>query len=521
MRPALVLALAVLALRMLYLALLCPYTLAEDEAQYWVWSLHPDWSYATKGPGIAWTIWLARHVLGDAAWAIRTPATLSSFVTTLALAGLTWDIFRSRVAAFATAVWWTVAPIALASAVLMTIDPLFLTCWLLALWAAWRGLSAQSPWWLVAAGAALGAGCLYKYTTLLLLPGLAAWVFAWRRSMHWTRAHALATLAGLSVLALSLLPMVLWNARHGWTTLPHLLGHLGVEGGDVAPLQPGDRWPANILWLLQLIGTQFMVLGVALFVAVEAAWRAWKGRHSGSARWRGESFLLLCAAPILLFYMVVSLLAKPEGNWPLAGVVTLLPLAGWRVAQARRGSSRSERGSRRIGFGFAGGIVLGVVLALGMMRIDLLARLPGWSFIPVGRLTGADVMGLDARRVLDELRTQTGREPFVLATHYGRAAQLWYYIPGRPTVYCASPGATEKRPSAWDFWPDTRLANRPDLLGRDALVVGAVERHWSDSFERIELVGNLRGDHKKGRPAYKAFGYRGPRAAPQGTESAR
>ena len=69
--PVLIFAAAVTLARLAYLAWFSPYQLSEDEAFYWEWSLRPDWSYATKGPGIAWAIWLATHTLGTTELAIR------------------------------------------------------------------------------------------------------------------------------------------------------------------------------------------------------------------------------------------------------------------------------------------------------------------------------------------------------------------------------------------------------------------------------------------------------------------
>ena len=49
---------AVLVLRIVYLCFLSTWPLVADEAHYWEWSRRPDWSYYTKGPGVAWVIWL-------------------------------------------------------------------------------------------------------------------------------------------------------------------------------------------------------------------------------------------------------------------------------------------------------------------------------------------------------------------------------------------------------------------------------------------------------------------------------
>src|SRR5947209_11562623 len=71
-------------LRFAYLACACPLDLAPDEAHYWDWSRHLDWSYYSKGPLVAWIIRGSCELLGP--WsialtgnemlAVRAPAVL-------------------------------------------------------------------------------------------------------------------------------------------------------------------------------------------------------------------------------------------------------------------------------------------------------------------------------------------------------------------------------------------------------------------------------------------------------------
>ena len=51
-------------LRLVYLANDCPLDLAPDEAHYWDWSRHLDWSYYSKGPLVAWIIRLSCWLFG-------------------------------------------------------------------------------------------------------------------------------------------------------------------------------------------------------------------------------------------------------------------------------------------------------------------------------------------------------------------------------------------------------------------------------------------------------------------------
>src|SRR5205809_665616 len=57
-------------LRFLYLALDCRLDLSPDEAHYWDWSRHLDWSYYSKGPLVAWLIWLSRELFGPTSVAL-------------------------------------------------------------------------------------------------------------------------------------------------------------------------------------------------------------------------------------------------------------------------------------------------------------------------------------------------------------------------------------------------------------------------------------------------------------------
>lgn len=50
-------------LHLVYLLFFCPLNLAPDEAHYWDWSRHLDWSYYSKGPLVSWLIRLGREVL--------------------------------------------------------------------------------------------------------------------------------------------------------------------------------------------------------------------------------------------------------------------------------------------------------------------------------------------------------------------------------------------------------------------------------------------------------------------------
>ena len=89
------------ALRIAYLAHDCPLDLAPDEAHYWDWSRHLDWSYYSKGPLVAYLIrfsvtvagaWSER-LTGNCMLAVRLPAVACGSLLLFGLYVLTRQIY--------------------------------------------------------------------------------------------------------------------------------------------------------------------------------------------------------------------------------------------------------------------------------------------------------------------------------------------------------------------------------------------------------------------------------------------
>src|SRR5437899_1110891 len=95
------------ALRIAYLIHDCPLDLVPDEAHYWDWSRHLDWSYYSKGPLVAWLIrascelagpW-SEQLIGNQMLAVRLPAVLCGSLLLASLYVLTVQVFgRERLA---------------------------------------------------------------------------------------------------------------------------------------------------------------------------------------------------------------------------------------------------------------------------------------------------------------------------------------------------------------------------------------------------------------------------------------
>lgn len=524
-RGAIALILAVALVRAVWLTWICPYELAADEAQYWDWSRRLDLSYYSKGPGIAWAIAASTYLFGDAEWAVRMPAVVSSGLAMWFVSRLAVELARGdERAGFFAALAFLALPAYHATAIFMTIDAPYLACWACAMWTAARAIGVNGSggglrWWALL-GLVVGVGFLFKYTILLLLPGIALWMVISRRDFE-RRSVSGFVIAAITFTAVAA-PVVIWNARHDWPTLAHLLGHLGAPGGDtVHPTSgSGAGWSYDPRWTLEFLGTQAGMIGpvLALFII---AWVTARRDTEGPGRIAAR-FTLAMAAPILVFYLLVTLASDAEGNWPIAGYLSLIALVGviaprelerfrTLVAHWRLDPSRPRRGFFRrkpetpFQLAWDWSLAYGVIAGIGVMSLSVLDRLPVvGGVVPYHRISG---FGAFAMRV-NELRSAApgGDGSLIIGDQYTRAALLAYYLPGHPSV-CSATSLLGGRRSSYDFFADTRLVN-PNLRGRNAILVGTTAERWSRalSFDRIEL---LAGQAESRWPVYLGVGFQG------------
>src|SRR5215470_6154535 len=222
------------ALRLAYLVHNCPLDLVPDEAHYWDWSRHLDWSYYSKGPLVAWLIragcelagpW-SEHLIGSQMLAVRLPAVICGALLLTSLYVLTVQVYgRERWAVAVVALALTL-PLIAAGSSLMTIDAPYTCCWGWALVLVHRAVFRGSTWAWILAGVVLGMGILAKYTMLLFVPSVGLFLLTapeFRRQLVWP-GFWIMSLVG----AACCLPVVIWNVQHDWVSLRHVSGQAGI-----------------------------------------------------------------------------------------------------------------------------------------------------------------------------------------------------------------------------------------------------------------------------------------------------
>ncbi len=465
--------------------------LSADEAYYYMWSQRLDWSYYSKGPGIATLIWLSTSIFGSSELGIRIPASLLALVSSLMLWRLIRNMFDMRIASW-TLVILNLTPIFNAGSLLMTIDPLSITFWIATMSCLWRALHTDrtvSPQWPLV-GLMIGLGFLCKYTNALQLVTvilLLSCCKRWRPFLLKPGPYLM-----LGVFALCTIPVWLWNAENHWITFTHLKDHTETDPGSSS---------FNLLELGEFLAGHLFVYSPLFFIGL--AWAILRGSRN-LFRGNNEAFLISFTLPILALYLIVSLRNAGELNWTAPGIISataLLPYY-WRNIRI---PPRNKKIFQTAAFILAAG------LTLLMMNTDI-PRAMGlrWGYshdntLPSKtlsahlkephlaldnttdfstRLRGWKTTATHISKWIKEIANDQGDSIFLMANRYQTAAAMNYYLPhDLPIIHPTNRHPRVHTPESrtpvhqFSFWPGysspslspPEAIRKPQFLGKTSI----------------------------------------------------
>ncbi len=436
--------------------------LENDEAYQWIWSKHLALSYYSKPPLIAYTQWLGTRLWGDNAFGVRFFAPVIS----AGVGGLMLRFFAREASArlgFLLLLISTATPLLAVGANLMTIDPLSVLFWTAAMLAGWRaaqpdGTTRQWLW----VGLWMGLGFLSKYTALLQLLCWAVFFLLWRPARPHLRQPG--PYLALAVNLVCAVPVLIWNARHGWITVTHV--------GERADL--GSAFHFSTRYLTDFLGQELGALNPVFFVGlVWAAVAFWRTQRRDAR----QVYFFSMGAPLFLVYLAQSFHARVLPNWIAPAVLPLFCL------MALYWDARRDR--RVVRNGLTAGLCLGFVAFALLHETDLVQKITGHAlpvrFDPLHRVRGwsevARIAG-EARRAL----AAEGRPAFIICRHYTYTSEITFYLPeakarvrGQPLVYY------EEKPepdSQFYFLPNYRYRQR---RGDNAIFLDELDRPERDA----------------------------------------
>ncbi len=429
------------------LAALIP--LSFDEAYYWRWSTHLALGYFDHPPLIAWAIRLGTLLFGDTEFGVR-------FVPLLAGVAASWAVWRAaglllgdrRLAATA-ALYFNLMLILSVGTILATPDALLLgAAVLLLLCLATAVRNGRAGWWL-AAGVAVGIGCLAKYTALLWLPSILIWLLLDR-----TMRRSLATpwpYAGAFVAFLLFLPNLVWNATHDWLTFAKQFGRVAADG-----LEPR--------FVLEHLGAEIGMATPVIFVLGWLGLAAFLSRRGGERTTRNLIGSLVW--PTAIYFIVHSLHARVEGNWtgPIFPALAIAAAAAGTM-DWRGWVRRLVSGLRRLA------APVGLALVIVVYSETLFGWLPFGADDPTAGKIGVGMAA--AATEIEAVRVEAGAG-VILTTDYHLTGWLSFYEPEQP-----APVLQVTELERWIQEPllDPRLLSGPLLLlvpgGGSAAAIGA------------------------------------------------
>jgi 4-amino-4-deoxy-L-arabinose transferase-like glycosyltransferase len=415
--------------------------LSGDEAYQWLWSKHLALSYYSKPPGIAYTQFLGTWLWSDTQFGVR-------FFSPVCAAVLSWVMLRfmarevgGRLSCLLLLII-TSAPLMGVGSILMTIDPLLVLFWTLSMIFGWRAVQSggTTGQWLLT-GLAAGLAFLCKYSAAYLIICWALFFLLWPASrIHLKKAGPW---LALLVFGLCMLPVIIWNAEHGWITVHHVESNAGLDA----------RWHPTLKYFFEYFFVEMLLLNPVFYLG--ALWAMvifWKRRR--------ENPLLIyffCMGGVVYWgHLAYSLHSRIMPNWLAPAVLPMfcLMVIYWDL--------RWREGCRAVKGWLIGGLVAGlivVILAHDTRLLGVIAGqpLPG-DVDPLRRVSGYQAAATVVEQAREKLAAD-GKPAFIICGHYGITGEFTFYSPKaraalrtkEPLVYCI----TSLRPqNQLYFWPE-------------------------------------------------------------------
>jgi len=403
----------------------------RDELYYAVAGLHLQGGYVDFPPVTALLAALARELFGWSLVGLRAFTILASAGTVVVGALVARELGATRRAQTLAAVLIGFVPGMLGSNLLFQPVALDQLTTMVVLWLALRLALGRGSWPLL--GVAAGIGLETKYTIAVVLVLLVATFLVWRRDVlrSWGLPLAVAIAAAL------LIPNLVWEAGHGWTSV-HFFLHPPPSGSD----ETRPQFVVNVI-VLTLAAFPVAVAGVVSLVRDRAL----------------RPFGWTVAATVAAYFVLggKSYYALPVIVFALAAGA--IPLDRWATR-------------RRL-------VVAGALFAaVGLVALPLtLPVLPLHTAVKDGVVKGRgdyqSEVGWPAFVRLVE-REAPGAD-VIVADNYGEAGALDLFGRGLPPV--ASADVTMQ------YW-------RPYVVGREALVIG-YSRSAADFCKDYRVVARI------------------------------
>lgn len=452
-----------------------------DEAYYWDWSRHLDFSYYDQGPGVGLYIRFFTVFFGNTYFALKVAALFASIVIPYLIyriaIHLKLDPFRAAIAMLIV----LFAPGLFSGSVLIMHDTVLILFWTLALYFAVRYLDEKRDLWMLLLFVSLGAGFLGKYTMVFFGAGLVVWLIFEREEWGMLRKPSFWTgiLLGLAIVSV----VIYWNLTHDGASVEAILylrsSGGGAKTGSTAGYIAGQFLSFSPVW-------QFLFLVVIFTFAYRGLLKIFSmftGRTFSGEQIRSSAYRLVLVnslvLPLFFLYLSYSRIVQP--NWLIPSYPAMAILLASLLPSAEEVNSGLRK--RLYAWTLYAGFLPSLLLIFYTFHAGDLYRLgfiPGKvDYIPEYRAGGYRQAILDIERIGRE----TAPDALMAATRYQDAALAGFYMKDQPFI----PSINVMQKNQYSFWPYLQE-------GKDYIIFIIYENECQKSGTLLEPVLNYMFD---------------------------
>ncbi len=473
-----------------------------DEAYYFLYSQHLDWSYFDHPLAVAFSTGIGVWLTG-----VVSPFTIR--IGALALfTGSVWLLYETGRSLFGKRAGWICGAIA-------SLSPLFLLTFgtltapdnaLIFFWSATLYLCAQEffrqtyyyqpTFRLALIGLTVGLACLSKYHGGLLGWGLVC--FCLTSSHHRKALRSRWMIGSVLLFGLCLLPILYWNSQHHWISFQFQLGSRFAGSALKYSL-------SNLCGvLLAEIGFLFPTIGLPLWwIVLSASLRQSTNQYSSpqSAKTR---FVLWVSLPIAVGFTALGGLTQIYPAWPAPGLWGLTLLLGraavsWPQSQVRNWLNGTS-------------LAIGSLLMFALLHITLgTLQQPSTHSIFGGFIApqqDPSTALIDVRQLRQQLNNSGEFQAALQTTDFAITHEFWlsgYVAMALPNAMSLEIGSFTEDPRGSAFWFDSRrwLTKNALFFSLTDFAQPEVIKEVAPYFQSITLLTTL--DTKRGKATTETF----------------
>ena len=333
-----------------------------DEAYYYIYTLHPDWSYFDHPPLVALSTNLGVWLTGSVSpLTIRLGALLLFTAALYFLYRATTHLFSRRAGILTLAIASIVPIFQVGFGVLTLPDAPLMAFWSLTLWvAACEFFSPDHtpyrPSYRVAViGLLVGLACVSKYHGVLLGVGLLGFCFT--SPPHRVALRSPWTLISVVLFTIAVSPVLYWNWQHDWVSFL-------FQGNRSVPMKRYDL--ANVVKTALIHSAYlFPTIGLPLWWVSLSALRSPFQFKAPIERDR-QSLVVWVSVPAFLLFTLIGGYQQILPTWTMPGFFAATPLLGQQAALWQK---RHPKLVQRWLMGSA--IVIGMLLLTALSHLTL------------------------------------------------------------------------------------------------------------------------------------------------------